>query len=162
MSPLFIAMLKEKALELLNEAFEERPDLYLIDFKMGASNDMKVIIDGDNGVTLADCVFVSRAVEHNLDRDEVDFSIEVTSAGATTPLELPRQYKKNIGRTLEITDREKRSETGELISVQENGVTIKWKARVPKTVGKGKMTVEKEWSPSFEEIKKAKVVIKFN
>ncbi|MFT4838570.1 MAG: ribosome maturation factor RimP [Oleispira sp.] len=155
-------MLKEKVEKLLKEAFEERSDLFLVDFKMGAGNEIKVIIDGDDGVKLSDCMFFSRAVEHNLDREEYDFSIEVLSAGASSPLSFPRQFIKNVGRDLQIVDREKRTETGLLKGANEEGVTITWKAREPKPIGKGKITVEKEWTLKYEDIKQAKVVIKFN
>lgn len=155
-------MLKEKVEKLLKEAFEERADLFLVDFKMGAGNEITVIIDGDDGVKLSDCMFFSRAVEHNLDREEYDFSIEVLSAGASSPLSFPRQFIKNVGRDLQIVDREKRTETGLLKVANEESVTITWKAREPKPIGKGKVTVEKEWTLKYEDIKQAKVVIKFN
>ncbi|MGB5982724.1 MAG: ribosome assembly cofactor RimP [Nonlabens sp.] len=155
-------MLKDKVQELLDSAFEERSDLFLIDFKIGSANDIHVTIDGDEGVKLADCMFVSRAVEHNLDREEIDFSIEVTSSGASAPLERPRQYYKHVGRTLEIEDLDGRVEKGELGRVQEEGIALSWKAREPKPIGKGKVTVEKNWELNFDQIKKAKVIITFN
>lgn len=155
-------MLKEKVQDLLDDAFEERPDLFLMDMTIDGSNEIKVIIDGDEGVTVADCIFVSRAVEHNLDRDEIDFSLEVASAGASAPLSFPRQFKRNVGRQLEVLDREKRKETGELVKADEEGVVIQWKAREPKPIGKGKVTVQKEWSIKYDDIKQAKVVITFN
>jgi ribosome maturation factor RimP len=155
-------MLKERVQELLDRAFEERNDLFLIDYKIGGANDIYVIIDGDEGVKLADCIFVSRAVEHNLDREEEDFSIEVTSAGATSPLEMPRQFKKNLGRDLEVESNEGAKETGKLTTASDDSITIEWKAREPKPVGKGKHTVEKSWTLAYDEIKKARVVIKFN
>ena len=148
--------------ELLDAAFEERTDLYLIKLDIATGNVIKVIIDGDQDVTVSDCIFVSRAVEHQLDRDEHDFSLEVTSAGVGKPLKHYRQFVKNIGRTLEITDRDKGKETGVLQGADENQVTIKWKAREPKPIGKGKVTVEKELTIPYEEIKQAKVVITFN
>ena len=58
------------------------------------------------GLPLKDCMKVSRAIEHNLDREEEDFSLEVASAGATSPLVLPRQYTKNIGRKLKVKPEE--------------------------------------------------------
>lgn len=155
-------MLKEKVQDLLDDAFEERPDLFLMDMTIDGSNEIKVIIDGDEGVTVTDCIFVSRAVEHNLDRDEIDFSLEVASAGASAPLSFPRQFKRNVGRQLEVLDKEKRKETGELVKADEEGVVIQWKAREPKPIGKGKVTVQKEWSIRYDDIKQAKVVITFN
>ena len=91
-------MLKEKVTALLQEAFEEYENLFLIDLKIKGNNEIVVVIDGDQGVTVQDCINVSRKVEHNLDREEEDFSLEVTSAGVSEPLQIPRQYKKNIGR----------------------------------------------------------------
>ena len=91
---------KDIVSELLQHALTQREDLFLIDFTVGSDNRIKVVLDGDKGINLKDCMDVSRAIEHNLDREEEDFSLEVTSAGATEPLQLPRQYKKNVGRTL--------------------------------------------------------------
>ena len=96
-SPLFILkMLEDKVKDLLEKALKERPDLFLIDLSVLDDNQIRVVIDGDNNVLVEDCMFISRAIEHNLDREEEDFSLEVTSAGATSPLQLKRQYKKKI------------------------------------------------------------------
>ncbi len=145
---------------LLGKALEEHPSLFLIDFTIGGDNTIKVVLDGDKGVTLQDCMDVSRAIEHNLDREEEDFSLEVASAGATSPLKMPRQYTKNIGRTLKV-----RTDSGELegtlVQATENNITLEWKAREPKPVGKGKVTVQKKRDIPFSEIQEAKVILKF-
>ena len=154
-------MLKEKVQQLVQEALDENPALFLINLDIQGANEIKVTIDGDLGVTVQDCIAVSRKVEHNLDREEEDFSIEVMSVGATTPLELPRQYKKNIGRTLEVKTTQGETIEGRLETSTEEGVTLAWKAREPKPVGKGKVTVQKTATLPFEDIVKAKVVIKF-
>ena len=133
-------MLKEKVQQLVQEALDENPALFLINLDIQGANEIKVTIDGDLGVTVQDCIAVSRKVEHNLDREEEDFSLEVMSVGATTPLELPRQYKKNIGRTLEVKTTQGETIEGRLETSTEEGVTLAWKAREPKPVGKGKVT----------------------
>ncbi len=145
---------------LLSEAFGKRPDLFPISLKVGADQSIRIIVDGDAGVTLQDCMEISRAVEHQLDREAYDFSLEVSSAGATAPLELPRQYRKNLGRTLEVKTGEREIQ-GTLEAIGENDITLSWKAREPKPVGKGKHTVRKEAVIPFSEIEKAKVVLKF-
>ncbi|AEH01207.1 ribosome assembly cofactor RimP [Lacinutrix sp. 5H-3-7-4] len=145
---------------LINEALEERADLFLIDLTIGGDNAINVIIDGDNGVTVEDCILISRAVEHNLDREEQDFSIEVASAGAAASLTLPRQFKKNIGRTLEVKTQTETFEAN-LVSADENGISLEWKAREPKPVGKGKVTVQKQTNIAYNDIVEAKVKIKF-
>ena len=84
----------------------------------------------------------------------------MSSAGATAPLESPRQFPQHIGRKLEVKTREKVLE-GQLEKVEENGIELYWKAREPKPVGKGKHTVEKREFVPFEAIEKAQVKLKF-
>ncbi len=155
-------MLQDKVEKLLDEALEERPSLFLIDLKISTANQITIIIDGDEGVSLQDCVDVSRAIEHNIDREEYDFSIEVASAGATEPITNPRQYLKNIGRKLKVKTVEGDKIEGRLEAVSDDGITLTWKAREPKPVGKGKHTVEKETVLEYNNIKEAKAVITFN
>ncbi|MCC1482984.1 ribosome assembly cofactor RimP [Winogradskyella immobilis] len=154
-------MFKKKVEDLLNIGLEEREDLFLISFSIGADNAIKIVIDGDNGVLVEDCMFVSRAIEHNLDREEEDFSLEVLSNGAASPLTLPRQYKKNVGRDLEVKTNDNKTIEGKLVEADEKDIQLTWKAREPKPVGKGKVTVIKEETVAYENIKEAKVKIKF-
>ncbi|MEJ2163398.1 MAG: ribosome assembly cofactor RimP [Robiginitalea sp.] len=145
---------------LLEEALEKRPDLFPILVKVGPDFSIRILLDGDSGVTLEDCMYVSRAIEHQLDREEFDFSLEVSSAGATSPLEVPRQFRKNQGRTLEVKTAETEFK-GTLEEVGEDQITLIWKAREPKPVGKGKHTVRKQATIPFSDIEQAKVVLKF-
>lgn len=151
---------KEKVGNLLDEALKERPELFLIELKITEANKIMVTLDGDNGVNLQDCIDVSRAIEHNLDREEHDFSLEVASAGATSPLVNKRQYKKNIGRTLKVTTQAEKIEA-ELTDATDEYIVLEWKAREPKKVGKGKETVQKRAEVPYGDIKEAVVVIKF-
>lgn len=153
-------MLKDQVATLLNDALEEDGSLFLIDFSISTDNKIKVVIDGDEGVTVQDCMKISRAIEHNLDRDEVDFALEVASAGATAPLLMPRQYKKNVGRKMEVKTAEATIE-GKLAAATEDGIVLEWKAREPKPIGKGKVTVQKKQEIGFSDIKEAKVILKF-
>jgi len=73
-------MFRDSVRELLEEGLEKRPDLFLIDFEILEGNKIRIIIDGDKGVLVEDCMYVSRAIEHNLDREEQDFSLEISSA----------------------------------------------------------------------------------
>ena len=153
-------MFKTTVRNLLDQALIERNDLFLIDFSISGENKIKVILDGDKGVLVADCMFVSRAIEHNLDREEQDFSLEVMSAGATSPLVHKRQYKKNINRVLGIRTASDAIE-GTLTGATETNITLEWKVREPKPIGKGKVTVKKGASIPYEEILEAKVMVKF-
>lgn len=154
--------MRKKVAELLKRALQENDSLFLIDFTISETNHIRVIIDGDNGVTVEDCMLVSRAIENNLDREEVDFSLEVMSAGVSEGLKLPRQYSKNVGRDISIRTNASEKIEGTLVEVNEDAIKLTWKAREPKPVGKGKITVEKEAKLKYDEIAEAKVIITFN
>jgi ribosome maturation factor RimP len=145
-------------IKLVDEAILENQQLFLIDLIISSDNKITVIVDGDNGVPLKECIRISRHIEHNLDRETTDFSLEVTSPGAAEPLVNKRQYKKNLGRTLQITTDIEKLE-GTLTEVNENNVVLEWKSREPKVIGKGKITVNKKETLPFEKIKEAKVKI---
>ncbi|MDI9255824.1 ribosome assembly cofactor RimP [Flavobacterium sedimenticola] len=151
---------KEKVADLLEKGLQEKPSLFLVDLTITDSYKIMVTLDGDNGVSLQDCIDISRAIEHNLDREEQDFSLEVASAGVSTPLKLVRQFKKNIGRTLKVKTA---SETIEatLIEASDDYITLSWKAREPKKIGKGKETVEHQRDIPYADIKEAIVIIIF-
>ncbi len=146
--------------ELLQGALEERQDLFLIDFTIDNGNAISIIIDGDEGVKVEDCIFISRAIENNFDREEHDFSLDVASAGATAPLTMPRQYYKSVGRVLEVKTENNKYE-GLLVDATETSIDLEWKTREPKPIGKGKVTVQKKETLNYSEIKDARVVIKF-
>lgn len=146
--------------DLLDKAFEERPDLFLIDLEVTPDLQIRVTIDGDQGVTVQDCIDVSRAVEHNLDRENDDFSLEVLSAGVSEPLTRQRQYKKNIGRTIKVVSAQGDYE-GVLEKMTEADITLAFTVREKKPVGKGYVKVDKEVTLPMDQITKAIVMIKF-
>lgn len=155
-------MLKQKVSDLVEEALVTMPGLFLIDLAVSEANQIKVVLDGDTGVSVNDCIAISRAVEHNLDREEHDFSLEVTSVGVSQPLALPRQYKKNVGRKLKVKTTQGEQLEGTLAAATELDCKLTWKTREPKPVGKGKVTVQKEAILPYGDIAEAKVMINFN
>lgn len=145
----------------LQAFLEQRTDLFLIDLKISAGDDVVVVLDGDQGVSIQDCLDASRAIEFNMDREAHDFSLQVMSAGLSEPLRLPRQFVKNLGRTLRVVLQDDTEVEGELIRAEEAGVVLLLRYRRPKTVGKGKEDVEEERAVAYDAIKKAVVLIKF-
>ena len=146
---------------LLDNALQENKELFLIELSFLADNRIYVEVDGDKGVSLKECIRISREIEHNLDREEEDFSLEVTSPDVANPLKVKRQYVKNINRILDVKLKDNSTVQGELKSVNENEITLEWKAREPKPIGKGKITVVKNATIQFEDILEAKVKIIF-
>ena len=151
---------RSKVETLLEASLEENSSLFLIQLKIGSDNSIHITLDGDQGVTLKDCMNVSRAIEHNLDREEYDFSLEVASAGVGSPLLNSRQYIKNIGRKLRVESMEVSTLEGTLTAADNQAFTLEWKQREAKPVGKGKVTVTKQKTLSYDQISIAKVLVK--
>ena len=151
---------KEKVSGLLEEGLLEKPSLFLIDLTITESFKIIVTLDGDTGVALQDCIDISRSIDNNLDREEYDFSLEVASAGVSSPLKHIRQYKKNIGRTLQVETQTTTIEA-KLTKANDDFIVLEWEAREPKKIGKGKETVQKRDEIPYSEIKKAIVIIIF-
>ena len=151
----------KKIEDLLNMALEQHPNIFLVDLKISTDKSIKVVLDGDEEVNVKDCINISRAIEGALDKDEEDFSLEVASAGVGSPLKFPRQYRKNLGRKLEVISTEGMKFEGELTHVKEDAIELQWKQREPKPVGEGKVTVTKYKTLMFDEISQTKVMIKF-
>ena len=160
--PLFIKTMtfKDKVSRSLEEALLKKPSLFLIDLKISDSFKITVTLDGDSGVNLQDCIDISRSIENNLDREECDFSLEVASAGVSSPLINSRQFKKNIGRSLQVETQTTTIEA-KLTEANDDFIVLEWEAREPKKIGKGKETVKKRLEIPYSEIKKAIVIIIF-
>ena len=80
--------------------------LFLAGISVQPGNRIFVYIDGDSAVTIGDCQELSRYIESRLDRSMEDYDLTVSSAGIDTPLQIPRQYPKNVGEILDIVTRE--------------------------------------------------------
>ena len=152
---------KNKVQELLDVALAERPELFLVDLSINEANKISINLDGDQGVNLQDCIDISRTIENNLDREEQDFSLEVASAGVSSPLQFVRQYKKNIGRTLRVKTSSSDDLEAKLVAADEEKISLEWQAREPKKIGKGKETVQKKVDILYENIKEAIVIVSF-
>lgn len=154
---LFINMIEKSKIEALVNAKIEGSDIFLVEIHVSPKNNIVVVIDSDNGLSIDRCIEVSRAVEHNLDRELEDFSLEVTSYGLDKPLILRRQYEKNIGRNLSITLNDGTKLKGELEKVGQKSINIIRKLN-KKEIKEGKET---NLSIDFSEIKETKIEISF-
>ena len=152
---------KKKVGQLLENYLKEYPKLFLTSLSISVDNKIKIILDGESGVSINDCMLISRSIENNLSVEDPDFAIEVSSYGAEEPFVDIRQYKKNLNRILSIIDTDKNQFKGELISVDESEILIQWKQREPKKIGKGKITKVKSKLLKYSEILEARVIINF-
>lgn len=154
-------ILKEQIIGIINEKINGT-HLFLIDVKVLPGNKIEVFVDGDNGLGINDCVDLSRHIEKSLDREVEDFSLEVSSPGATQPLKLSRQYIKHVGRDFELKLNDGSVFTGTLIEIGANGdLTLETTTREPKAIGKGKTNVTRTHNIQLQNIKESKIKLKF-
>ena len=153
-------MIQTAVKNLVDEALALNESLYLIDLSISESNKIRVVVDGDTGVPLSECIRISRNINDNLDREEEDFSLEVTTPDIAHPLKVKRQYIKNLNRILKVKNAEEEFE-GTLVAADEDKIVLNWKAREPKLIGKGKVTVQKSVTIEYKDIIEAKVKIVF-
>jgi len=114
-----------KISELINEIIADT-QLFLVELKVNDSS-IKVVLDGDNGVALKDCVTLSKHIENNIDRELFDFSLEVTSAGVGQPFLLHRQYENHIDKEVLVTENNGKTTRGILTSITDKSITLKKK-----------------------------------
>ncbi len=117
-------MIRKDHVKKVVDEILEGTEIFPVELIVRSDNRISVIIDGDQGVTINNCQEVSRKIETQLDRDTEDYELNVSSAGLDRPITLIRQYKKNIGRKLEILNTDGNKIEGTLISVTESGVEI--------------------------------------
>jgi len=164
-----IQALEQKVEALINT----EPGLFLVEVRIKPSNNIKVFIDGDEGISIDKLVHYNRIlykwIEENRMFPNDDFSLEVSSPGLDEPLKLYRQYLKNIGRYVEVTDKEGVQKEGKLISATETSIVVEEiKARPTgknknniNGQGKGKKIETVQHTISFSEIKTTRIQIKF-
>jgi len=163
-SPLFVLMIDKKTvIELAQERIDElNKDLYLVDVSISSKNAILVEIDNlKGGVAISDCVSVSRNVEHNLDREEQDFELSVTSPGLDQAFKVHKQYIKNIGRGVKVVFKEHGGVEGVLKEVTEEGIVVETSEKERLEGKKKKVLVVKQHAISFDNIKETRIIISF-
>lgn len=143
---------KFKVLDIIKETLDGS-DKFLVNMKITPDNRIFVDIDGDEGINIDDCIVLSRAIENQLNREEEDFELNVSSAGAEAPLKMPRQYRRHMGRTLSVETFDGTAYEGELTLCDDTQFTIQTKGT--KKVAPQVLTF------AYADVRTVKVVLKF-
>ncbi len=154
---------KKRVLELIDERIAELDNgLFVVELNISSSNVIRVEIDKYEGfVSVDDCIRVSRNVEHNLDREEEDFELHVSSAGLDKGLRVFAQYKKNVGRDVKVSLNEGGSIEGQLIAATEDHIVVRTTRKERIEGRKKKETIIEDHTLTMEQIKETKIIISF-
>jgi ribosome maturation factor RimP len=137
----------ESITELIAQHLESS-DIFLVEVVVKPGNAIRVHVDSPDGISIDECVKISRFMNESLDRDVEDYSMEVSSPGLGGSFRVKQQYEKNVGRAIEVLYTDGIKVNGKLVSVSEKGIVL--------------MVNGDDEEIGFEEIKTAKAIIAFN
>lgn len=154
-----IMQLEDRVIDLVEDKIADRPDLFIVSVRFLKSGVLEILMDGDQGIAIGDCVKISRHVGFHLEEEEAveqAYRLEVSSPGVDAPLVLNRQYHKNIGRKVSVNLLDGTQKEGPLVEVDQQSIRV-----LEKIKEKGKKAVEVETDIPFSQIKETKVLISF-
>jgi ribosome maturation factor RimP len=143
----------------VNTLIEAEPEVFLVEVRIKPTNNVKVFLDADKGMSLDKLIQYNRRLYKDLEESSFfpgnDFSLEVSSPGLDEPLKLRRQYLKNIGRFVEVTLTDGTRIEGKLLTAAEDEIIVE------EEKGKGKKKEVVQHTIAFINIKSTKIQIKF-
>jgi len=157
---------KSKIEEWLQPMLNDK-NLFLVDIKFPMGRQIEVYVDSDEGIHISECAEISRFLEKNLDGSGLvpdNYILEVSSPGMSNPLKVPRQYKRRIGKVLEVVKNDGGQLVGELVEAGEEKIKLREvlpeKSKTQKAKSKEAIAPQ-EYELSFSEIKRATIQFKF-
>jgi ribosome maturation factor RimP len=144
---------RTKIEESVNE-FIRGTDLFLVAVKVSSSNKITVLADTKKGITIDECALLHRHIENGLDRDTMDFELQVSSPGLDTPFSVIDQYYKNEGQKVSVVDDEGSKFTGILKNVTKGGFDLETEVKI-----KGKAKEVRDVPFNFDQIKSTRIVL---
>lgn len=156
----------EHIAQLLEEKYstdEAFADCFNVEIELKPGQKLCVFADSDSGMTFEKCQKLSRYLEGFIDTNGwlgEKYTLEVSSPGIARPLKFPRQYPKNIGRQLEVTQIDKSRLVAELKAVEDTHIVLTHTV-TERDEKKKKIVTEVETVIPFDQIEKAIVKLAF-
>ena len=141
-------MITDKGIIEIIEEYIRGTDIFLVEVAVKSGNVIRIYVDRPDGISIDECVKISRYLNERLDRDMEDYSLEVSSPGLGMPFKVKQQYEKNSGRKIDLLLTDGTRIAGKLQSVSDMGIVLQVKG-TDKPI-------------EFKEIKTSKAIISFN
>lgn len=149
-------MIEKNKIEKLVKDFISDKEIFLVDIKVSSANKITVHANKKDGITIDDCVRISKYLESCLDREEEDFELQVSSSGLDMPFLVREQYEMNLGKTISVTDNEGVKYKGVLTSLTDHGFNL---ISTKREKGKKRQNVSLPFS--FDDVRSVKLIITF-
>ncbi len=154
-------MVRNEDIEAIIKEAISGTEIFVVEAAVKPGNIIRVYVDAPEGISMEECVRISKAIESGIDRELEDFDLQVSSPGLENPLLVIQQYTKNIGKELKVETDNKQRFVGELLEADPNGITLNALVKIKVAGSKKKKTEFQAVNLKFEEIKSAKVNLHF-
>ena len=149
-------MISNKVIKDIVSSAISNTAIFVVDVQVGFANKISVEVDKPEGVTIDECVMISRAIESGLNRETEDFELEVSSPGLTEPFKVMEQYRKNCGRKVHVVKRDGQKVSGLLQHVDDEDVVLGVETKIREAGQKRPKTVMQTVIIKFSDIKTTK------
>lgn len=129
---------------------------FLVSVKVSTQNEIQLFVDKAEGISINECLQISRFIEQELDREIEDFQLSVSSPGINKAFVVEEQYLKNIGKEVVVKLKDGKKVKGKLIAF-DGDITLETSKKE-----KNKKQIKKqEELISSVQIKETKLIVKF-
>jgi ribosome maturation factor RimP len=154
-------MIEQPTILQIVENFVSGTDFYMVEVKVSPENQILVVFDSFQGVSIDDCESLNNFIESKLDREHEDYELEVSSPGLTEPFKVLKQYEKNIGNEVEIVTKKGEKFSGILTEVNFDNCTLQTEKLIKPEGAKRKIKVTEKIPFRYEDIKTTKYILRF-
>jgi ribosome maturation factor RimP len=149
--------------EIVKSLVEEMLDdkMFVVEITVNERNVINVFVDSFEGLTIDQCIAISRHVEHSFDREEEDFELQVSSPGLTESFKVTQQYIKYIGKPVQVKNLEGEKFEGVILKADSDKIILETSSLEKQEGKKKKQLVVQQHLLKYDEIKSAKAVISF-
>ena len=155
-------MIQESTVRALIDEITQDTDMFLVDLKISGGNKISVSVDAIGGLPITDCMKVSRGIEFNLDREEQDFELNVSSPGLDKPFKVFKQYEKNVGRSIRIVMIDEGVFDAKITGVEDPKISLEVEEVITKSDALENVEKGDAIGLSQEDIKESKINISFS
>jgi len=154
-------MIEQPTILQIVENFVSGTDFYIVEVKVSPENQILVVFDSFQGVSIDDCESLNNFIESKLDREQEDYELEVSSPGLTEPFKVLKQYEKNKGNEVEIVTKKGEKFSGILTEVNFDNCTLQIEKLIKPEGAKRKIKVTEKVPFRYEDIKTTKYILRF-
>ena len=158
--PIFVIdMLTKQYIQSIIAKALEGTTVFVVDINISSANKVDVFIDKPEGIVVADCVKINRLIANDLETQNIDADITVSSPGLEEPLKVTQQYVKNIGRQVRVITKTGEEKTGKLLAADIEGIELETIERVKN--GNKKENATNHYQFTYGQLAKTQIVLSF-